>query len=95
LHSCCGAVAAERLAPPLSIDISCPLGAQQQTRRTPLLPVLRSIDGADRQMDGHQTITQTISVNKLQLFIHRGSLNSGINFLLCGGKNSLWKQLTE
>jgi len=30
----------------LSVDISCPLGAQQQTRRTPL-----SIDGTDRRMD--------------------------------------------
>jgi len=29
----------------LSIDISCPHGAQQQTRRQPLLPW---IDGADR-----------------------------------------------
>jgi len=48
--SCCGAVAAEhrRL---LSIDISSlrPLGAQQQTHRTPLL---RSIDRWDRQTDG-------------------------------------------
>jgi len=33
----------------LSIDISCPLGAQQQTRRPPLL---LSIDGTDRRMDG-------------------------------------------
>jgi len=30
------------------LDISCPLGAQQQTRRTPLL---RSIDGTDNQTD--------------------------------------------
>jgi len=35
--------------PPLSIDISCPRGAQQQTRRTPLL---LSIDGTDGQTDG-------------------------------------------
>jgi len=34
---------------PLSIDIRIPLGAQQQTRRTPLL---RSIDGTDRRTDG-------------------------------------------
>jgi len=32
----------------LSVDISCPRGAQQQTRRTPLL---LSIDGTDRRMD--------------------------------------------
>jgi len=32
----------------LSIDISCPRGAQQQTRRPPLL---LSIDGTDRCMD--------------------------------------------
>jgi len=38
----CGAAAAGR--PPLSIDIFCAYGAQQQTRRTPLL---RSIDGTD------------------------------------------------
>jgi len=43
---CCGAVAAGR--PPLSIDIPCPHGAQQQTRRTPLL---LSIDGTDRRTD--------------------------------------------
>jgi len=40
--------------PPLSIDISCPHGAQQQTRRTPLL---WSNDGTDGQMDGHPTVT--------------------------------------
>ena len=39
---------------PLSIDIRIPLGAQQQTRRTPLL---RSIDGTDRRTDVHQTVT--------------------------------------
>jgi len=33
----------------LSIDISCPQGAQQQTHRTPLL---LSIDGTDRRTDG-------------------------------------------
>jgi len=44
---CCGAVAAVPYA--LSIDISCPHGAQQQTRRTPLL---LSIDGTDRRTDG-------------------------------------------
>jgi len=46
---CCGAVAAERLRPPLSIDISCPHSAQQLTRRTPLL---WSSDGTDRRTDG-------------------------------------------
>jgi len=34
---------------PLSIDISRPHGAQQQTRRT---PQLRSIDGTDGRTDG-------------------------------------------
>ena len=34
--------------PPLSTDISCPRSTQQQTRRTPLL---RSINGTDRQTD--------------------------------------------
>ena len=38
----CGATAAGR--PALSIDIFCAYGAQQQTRRTPLL---RSTDGTD------------------------------------------------
>jgi len=38
----CGAAAAGR--PALSIDIFCAYGAQQQTRRTPLL---RSTDGTD------------------------------------------------
>jgi len=38
----CGAAAAGRLA--LLIDIFCAYGAQQQTRRTPLL---RSTDGTD------------------------------------------------
>jgi len=38
----CGAVAAGRPAP--SIDIFCAYGAQQQTRRTPLL---RLTDGTD------------------------------------------------
>ena len=33
----------------LSIDMSCPHGAQQQTRRTPLL---LSIDGTDRRTEG-------------------------------------------
>lgn len=47
--------------PPLSIDISYPRGAWQQTRRTQELP---SIDGTDRQTygqtDGHQTVTETL-----------------------------------
>jgi len=34
--------------PPLSTDISCKHGAQQQTRRTPRL---RSIDGTDSRTD--------------------------------------------
>jgi len=36
-------------APPLPIDISCPRGAQQQTRCTPLL---LSNDGTDELTDG-------------------------------------------
>jgi len=35
--------------PPLSIDISCPHGTQQQTRRTPRL---RLNDGTHRPTDG-------------------------------------------
>ena len=42
---CCGAFAAGR-----PIDISCTRGAQQQTRRAPLL---RPNYGTDRQMDAH------------------------------------------
>jgi len=38
----------------LSIDISCPQGAQQQTRRTPLL---LSIGGTSRRTDGHPTVS--------------------------------------
>jgi len=34
-----------------SMDVCCPPGPQQQTRRTPLQ--------RDRQMDGHRTVTQT------------------------------------
>jgi len=41
-----GAPVARR--PQLSIDISCPQGAQQQTRQPPLL---LSIDGTDRRTD--------------------------------------------
>jgi len=50
---CCGAIAAGRPAPPLSIDISYPHGAQQQTRRTPLLRSNDRIDPRtpDRYMD--------------------------------------------
>jgi len=40
--------------PPLSIDISCLWRVQQQICRT--LPQ-RSIDGTDRQTDGHPTVT--------------------------------------
>ena len=45
---CCGAVATERRRL-LTIDISCQPSAQQQTFRTPLL---LSLDGTDRRMDG-------------------------------------------
>jgi len=38
----------------LSIDISCPRGAQQQTRRTLLL---LAIDGTDRRADGRSTVS--------------------------------------
>jgi len=41
----------------LSIDISCPYGAQQQTRRTLLLLL---IDGTDRETDGRSTVSQTL-----------------------------------
>jgi len=47
----CGAAAAGR--PTLSIHIFCAYGAQQQTRRTPLL---RLTDGTDLLTDGHQTV---------------------------------------
>jgi len=43
------AFAAERRRRQPSIDISCPQGAQQQTRSTPLL---LSIDGTDSRTDG-------------------------------------------
>jgi len=51
---CCGAVAAKRRCPPLPIDISCPHGAQQQTRRTPLL---LSIDRTDGRTVGRSTVS--------------------------------------
>jgi len=35
----------------VSIEISCPWGAQQQTRRTPL-----AVERWDRQTDGHLTV---------------------------------------
>jgi len=38
----------------LSMDISCPRGAQQQTGRTPLL---LSIDGTDGRTDGRTTVS--------------------------------------
>ena len=44
-------------------------GAQQQTRRTPLL---RSIDRTDIQTEGHQTVTYTL------LRIQRGQCQQGI-----------------
>jgi len=40
-----------------TIDISCPQGAQQQTRQPPLL---LSIDGKDRRTDGHRTVTYRV-----------------------------------
>jgi len=40
-----------------SIDISWPPGPQQQTRRS---GVRRPNDEADRETDGHPTITQTL-----------------------------------
>jgi len=43
----CGAVAAGR--PALSINMSSLYGAQQQTRR---MPLLRSNDGTDKRTDG-------------------------------------------
>jgi len=43
--------------PPLSIDISCPHGTQQQTRRTPRL---RLNDGTHRPTDGRSTASQTL-----------------------------------
>ena len=48
-HICCWAPAPAARRPQLSIDTSCPQGAQQQTRWSPLL---RSIDGTDRRKDG-------------------------------------------
>jgi len=42
------ALAAERrAAAPLLLDISCPYGAQQQTRRTPPLRLNDGMDGTD------------------------------------------------
>jgi len=40
--------------PPLSIDISCPPGPQQQTRRNGMQA---STDGTDKRTDGHLTVT--------------------------------------
>ena len=46
---CCAAARAiDGGRPPLSIDISCPHGTQQQTHHTPML---LSINGTDRRMD--------------------------------------------
>jgi len=60
-----GALAARR--PPLSIDISCPRGAQQQTSRPPLV---LSIDGTDGRTDGlsgaeplHRRLSHTVTIN--------------------------------
>jgi len=50
------------LAYQLSVDISCPHGAQQQTRRMP--PPLLSTDGTDRltdgRTDGQSAVAQTL-----------------------------------
>ena len=46
---CCAPLLLGARRPPLSIDLSCLRGAQQQTRRTLLQ---RSIDETDRQTDG-------------------------------------------
>ena len=53
-----GAVAAERRRL-LSIDISCWLGAEQQTRRRPWL---LSIDGTDRRTDGRSLTMRAASI---------------------------------
>jgi len=58
-----GAVAAERRRL-LSIDISCWLGAEQQTRRRPWL---LSIDGTDRRTDGSTLAYYAGSVNNRRL----------------------------
>jgi len=47
----------------LSIDISCPRGAQQQTRRTPLL---LSNDGTDRRMDAETDGRSNINFGALR-----------------------------
>ena len=54
-HTCCRAPAPAARRPQLSIFISCPKGAKQQTRLTPLL---LSIDG--RQTEGRPTVTKTL-----------------------------------
>jgi len=46
--------AAGRWLPPLSIDMFCPRGARQQTRRT---PQRRLNDGPNRRTDGHPIVT--------------------------------------
>jgi len=51
---CCGAVAARRLAAAAVDRYLLPDGAQQQTRR---MPLLRSNDGTDDRTDGHPTVT--------------------------------------
>jgi len=43
----------QQACPWLSIDISCQLGAQQQTRQQPVAAVNRW----DNEMDGHPTFT--------------------------------------
>ena len=83
---CCGSVLRRRAAgrPPLSIDISCPPGAQQQTRRTPLL---RSIDGIDRQTHRRTDIrplhrpcsayyADNVNNQQVELLVHNAGLSA-------------------
>jgi len=51
------AFATERRRPPLSIDMSCHLGAQQQTRRT---PQRLSNDGTDDERTDGRTDTRPL-----------------------------------
>lgn len=52
-RGCCGAPSTRQSL----IDISCPPGAQQQTCRTQLLPL---IDGTDKQTDGRSIVSKTL-----------------------------------
>ena len=81
---CCGVVLLGARRPPLSIDISCPPGAQQQTRRTPLL---RSIDGIDRQTHRRTDIrplhrpcsayyADNVNNQQVELLVHNAGLSA-------------------